>query len=246
MKILKNIIIFKILLFTILASPNVKSAEECFEKTSRAIFKFNMALDNIVLEPIAKGYNKLPSPVRTGTKNFTSNISTLLSIPNNVLQGNFKQVGHSVGSFAVNTTVGILGIFNPAEKMGLKPHKEDTGQTLATYGIGPGCYFVLPILGPTTARDSIGLLADTFIDPFAHVTLREKELFGASGNSLDYYTIKATGTVDFRAENDQNFESLEKNSIDLYSSLKSIYLQDRENKIKNSTDDVDEWGNLDN
>ena len=98
MKILKNIIIFKILLFTVLASPNVKSAEECFEKTSRVIFKFNMALDNIVLEPIAKGYNKLPSPVRTGTKNFTSNISTLLSTPpNNVLQGNFKQVGHSVG-----------------------------------------------------------------------------------------------------------------------------------------------------
>ena len=243
-KNIKVILSFLTLLF--IASPSVQSAEECSEGTSRAIFKFNMALDDIILEPLAKGYNKLPSPIRTGTSNFTSNIGTLLSIPNNILQGEFKQLGHSVGSFAINTTVGILGIFNPAEKIGLKPHKEDVGQTLGSYGIGPGCYFVLPILGPTTARDSIGLLADTFIDPFAHVTLREKELFGASGNTLDYYSVKATGVVDFRADNDKNFQSLEKNSIDLYSSLKSIYLQDRENKIKNSIEDEDEWGDLNN
>ena len=88
---------------------NVNSAEECFERTSRAIFKFNMALDDIIIEPIAKGYNKLPEPLRSGTNNFTSNIGTLLSIPNNLLQGNFKQLGHSIGSFAINSTVGILG-----------------------------------------------------------------------------------------------------------------------------------------
>ena len=247
MKSFKNLkIILSFLTIIFLASPSVQSAEECFEGTSRAIFKFNLALDDIILEPLAKGYNKLPSPIRDGTSNFTSNIGTLLSIPNNILQGEFKQLGHTVGSFAINTTVGILGIFNPAEKIGLKPHKEDIGQTLGSYGIGPGCYFVLPILGPTTARESIGLVADTFIDPFAHVTLREKELFGASGNTLDYYSVKATGVVDFRADNDKNFQTLEKNSIDLYSSLKSIYLQDRENKIKNSIEEEDEWGDLKN
>ena len=90
------------------------------------------------------------------------------------------------------------------------------------------------------------MIADTFVDPFAHVTLREKEMFGSSGNALDYYTIKSTSAIDFRADNDRNIESLEKNSIDLYSSLKSIYLQDRENKIKNSIQDQDEWDNLDN
>ena len=240
---------FKIIIsFTVifvLAAPNVKSAEECFEGTSRAIFKFNMAFDNAIVEPIAKGYNKLPSPVRSGTSNFTSNIGTLLSIPNNILQGNFKQLGHSVGSFAINTTVGILGFLNPAEKIGLKPNKEDVGQTLGAYGIGTGCYFVLPILGPTTARDSIGLLADTFVDPFAHVTIRENELLSSSGNSLDYFSVKGTTAVDFRADNDKNLESLEKNSLDLYSSFKSVYLQDRENKIKNSTSDQDDWGSLD-
>ena len=217
-----------------------------YDIDSRAIFKFNMALDDIVLEPLAKGYNKLPSAIKSGTSNFTSNIGTLISIPNNILQGNFKQLGHSVGSFAVNTTVGILGFLNPAEKIGLKPNKEDVGQTLGSYGVGTGCYFVLPILGPTTARDSAGIFLDSFIDPFAHVTLREKELFGSSGNTLDYYSIKVTGAVDFRADNDKSFNSLEKNSLDLYSSLKSIYLQDRENKIKNSIKDEDEWGNLDN
>ena len=247
MKFIKNLkICFTIITLTLLMMPGANSAEECFEKTSRAIFKFNMALDDIVLEPLAKGYNKLPSPIRTGTSNFTSNIGTLLSIPNNILQGNIKQLGHSVGSFAVNTTVGILGFLNPAERIGLKPHKEDVGQTLGSYGIGTGCYFVLPILGPTTARDSIGLIADTFVDPFAHVTIRENELLGASGNSLDYISVKATGAIDFRADNEKNFDSLEKNSIDLYSTLKSIYLQDRENKIKNSVNDQDEWGNLDN
>ena len=239
-------IILTVTVIALIITSNAKSTEECFEGLSRAVFKFNMAVDDIVLEPVAKGYNKLPSPIRTGASNFTSNIGTLLSIPNNVLQGNFKQLGHSVGSFFINTTVGVLGFLNPAEKIGLKPHKEDVGQTLGSYGIGPGCYFVLPILGPTTARDSIGLLADTFVDPFAHVTIREKELLSTSGSALDYYSVKATEVIDFRADNEKNFNSLEKNSIDFYSSLKSIYLQDRENKIRNSFEDQDEWGNLEN
>jgi len=242
-KFLKIILpIFLIITFT---TPNVKATEECFEGVSRSIFKFNMAFDRAVLKPVARGYNKLPDPIKNGTSNFTSNIATLLSIPNSLLQGNMRQVGHSTGSFLVNSTVGVLGILNPAEKMGLKPHKEDVGQTLGTYGVGPGCYFVIPILGPSTARDSFGLLADTFVDPFAHVTIRENELFGVSGNDIDYFSVKGVTAVDFRADNDQNFESLEKNSLDLYSSLKSVYLQNRENKIRNSIEDEDEWGSLD-
>jgi len=238
-------LIGSIMLLT-LVFTSAKSTEECFENVSRSVFKFNMVVDELILEPIAKGYNKLPKPLKQGTGNFTSNISTLLSIPNSLLQGNLKQFGHSTGSVLVNSTVGILGFFNPAEKMGLKPNKEDLGQTLGTYGVGPGCYLVLPVLGPSTARDSFGLIADTFIDPFAHITIRESELLGVSGNDLDYYSVKGTTAVDFRSKNIQNFESLEKNSIDFYSSLKSIYLQDRENKIQNSKGDQDDWGNLDN
>ena len=92
MRIIKDIkILISIVVLAVLFTANAKSTEECFENTSRAIFKFNMALDDIVLEPLAKGYNKLPSPIKTGTSNFTSNIGTLLSIPNNILQGNFRQ-----------------------------------------------------------------------------------------------------------------------------------------------------------
>ena len=235
-----------ILIISFLLISGAKATEECFEKTSRAIFKFNMTFDDIILEPMAKGYNKLPNPIKTGTSNFTSNIGTLLSIPNNVLQGNFTQLGHSVGSFVVNTSVGILGFLNPAEKMGFKPHKEDVGQTLGIYGVSSGCYFVLPIFGPTTVRDSFGMLADSFVDPFAHITIREHELFNISGSSIDYIAAKGTTAIDFRADNNVNFESLEKNSIDLYSSFKSIYLQDRDNKIQNSTESQNDWGSLDN
>jgi len=244
---MKNLKIFtSILIIFFFSISSTKAAEECFENTSRAVFKFNMAFDDMILEPIAEGYNKLPDPIKNGTSNFTSNIGTLLSIPNNLLQGNIKQLGHSVGSFVVNSTVGILGFLNPAEKMGLKPHKEDVGQTLGLYGVNTGCYFVLPIFGPTTVRDSIGMLADSFVDPFAYVTVREHEIFNISGSSIDYFATKGTTAVDFRADNDLNFESLEKNSIDLYSSFKSIYLQDRNNKIKNTTESEDDWGNLDN
>ena len=226
-------------------TQKVNATEECFEGISRSIFKFNLIIDDVILEPLAKGYNKLPKPIKSGTGNFTSNISTLLSIPNSLLQGNLKQAGHATGSFLVNSTVGILGFFNPAEKIGLNPHKEDLGQTLGAYGLGPGCYYVLPILGPTTVRDSVGLIADTIIDPFAHVTIRENELLGISGNNIDYFSVKGTTAVDFRSDNITNFESLEKNSIDLYSAFKSIYLQDRKNKILNSQEDEDDWGSLD-
>ena len=242
----KMIKLLFILLIISSLSSKIYAADECFEKVSRSIFKFNMMLDDAIIEPMAKGYSKLPKPLKDGTGNFTSNISTLLSIPTSLLQGNFNQFAHSTGSVVINSTIGIFGLLNPAEKIGLRSSKEDFGQTLGSYGLGSGCYFVLPILGPTTVRDSVGLLVDSYLDPFAHVTIREKELFNISGNNLDYYSVKGATAVDFRSDNIANFDSLEKNSLDLYSSLKSIYLQDRSNKIKNSPDDQDDWGNLEN
>ena len=239
-----NKITIILLSIALLISTSLK-ADECFEKTSRAIFNFNMTFDRTVLGPVAQGYNKLPEPIKKGTSNFTSNIATLLSIPNHVFQGNLKEAGDATASFLINTTIGIIGFANPAEKIGLKAQKEDVGQTLGAYGVGTGCYFVLPILGPTTARDSFGMIADSFIDPFSYVTWRENKLFGVSGQKLDYIAVRGTSAIDFRAENDNNFQSLEKNSIDLYSSFKSLYLQDRENKINNSTESSEDWGNLD-
>ena len=228
------------------SSASAQTEKECFEKVSRGIFKFNQGFDNVILEPVAKAYNKLPEPIRNGTGNFTSNIATLLSIPNHVLQGNFRSAGHATGSFVINTTVGVLGLGNPAAALGLDSQKEDLGQTLGAYGIGGGCYFVLPILGPTTVRDSLGMIGDTMIDPFARVTWHEKEIKNISGSKIDYVGVKAAAAVDFRGDNMTNFESLEKNSIDFYASTKSLYLQNRNKKIKNSSDsDDDDWGSLD-
>ena len=247
---LKNIqiIIFTILLnlfFTV--SANAQSEKECFEKVSRGIFKFNQGFDNLVLEPVAKAYNKLPEPIRNGTGNFTSNIATLLSIPNHLLQGEMRLAGHATGSFVVNSTVGILGFGNPAAALGLENQKEDLGQTLGTYGVEGGCYFVLPILGPTTVRDSVGMIVDNnYLDAFARVTWHEKEIKSMSGSKIDYVGLKAATAVDFRGDNMSNFESLEKNSIDLYAATKSLYLQDRTKKIKNkSSSGDDDWGDLD-
>jgi phospholipid-binding lipoprotein MlaA len=239
--------LFLTILFSVALSANAMAAGECFEKTSRAIFKFNMGFDKAILKPVAKVYNKLPDPVKSGTGNFTSNIATLLSVPNYVLQGELKSAADATGSFLINTTIGILGFANPAEKLGFKTQKEDVGQTLGTYGFGTGCYFVLPILGPTTARDSFGMVADSFIDPFSIITWREREILSVSGSRFDYLAVKSATAVDFRGDNMTNFNSLEKNSLDMYSSMKSIYLQDRERKVNNSSDaDSGDWGNFDN
>ena len=242
----KTKIFFIILTSLLLVTFKVSAEEECFEKTSRNIFKFNMGFDRMILEPVAKGYNKLPEPIRNGTSNFTSNIATLLSVPNHLLQGNLRGASHATGSFLINTTIGILGFSNPASALGIESQKEDVGQTLGAYGFSGGCYFVLPILGPTTVRDSFGMVADTFVDPFSVVTWREKELLGVSGNRLDYVAVKSAAAVDFRGDNVTNFDSLEKNSLDMYSAMKSVYLQDRDKKINNSKETDDEaWGNLD-
>ena len=116
-----SVVISTLLIF----SANAQSENECFEKVSRGVFKFNQGFDNLVLEPVAKVYNKLPEPIRNGTGNFTSNIATLLSIPNHLLQGEFRLAGHATGSFVVNSTIGVLGLGNPAAALGLKNQKEE-------------------------------------------------------------------------------------------------------------------------
>ena len=246
MRLKKLYILICSIVLVISSNANAANEKECFEKVSRGIFKFNQGFDNLLLEPVAKLYNKLPEPVRNGTGNFTSNIATLLSVPNHLLQGEIRLAGHATGSFLVNTTIGVLGFGNPAAALGLENQKEDLGQTLGTYGMKGGCYFVIPILGPTTVRDTVGMIVDqSYLDPFARVTWHEKEINDISGNKLDYVGIKAVSAVDFRGENMTNFESLEKNSLDLYAATKSLYLQNRNKKINNSTESDDDWGNLD-
>ena len=225
-------------------------SKECFEKLSRGVFKFNHALDNAVFEPVAKGYRKLPVPIRKGTGNVVDNLRSLLTLSNNVLQGDIKEAGNTAGRFLINSTVGILGIFDPAAKMGLaeKP-REDFGQTLGRWGVAPGCYFVLPILGPTTARDAIGLVGNTVMDPVYQITHNtETDMLIGNQNYQEhnYYVFKGTDAVDFRAKNIESFANVEKNAIDLYSTVKSLYLQNRAQRVLNAsttieTQDESDW-----
>ena len=219
-----------------------KPVKDCFETVNRGVFAFNQALDNVIFEPVAKGYRYIPSPIRTGTSNTLSNLSNLITIPNNLLQGDVEMAGVNTIRFALNTTLGILGIWDPAQVLGFeKKEKEDYGQTLGSWGIGPGCYVVLPVLGPSTVRDAVGTFAN-FVggDPWYNVTvMNDTNYFKDS----DYYTTRITSGVDFRAKNIESFDNLEKNSIDFYASIRSLYLQDRQQRILNSdkiTDTMDD------
>ena len=219
--------------------------KDCSENFNRATFKFNQALDGVIFQPIASVYRKLPSPAKSGVSNSLENISHLVTIPNNLLQGNFKQAGVNTGRFLVNTTVGVLGLFDVAQYLGLTGfEKEDYGQSLATLGVGPGCYIVLPILGPSTARDTVGSTLNFFGgDPWYNVTVRNDTQYF---NESNYYYSKGVSGVDFRAKNFDSIENLEKNSLDFYASVKSLYLQDRQQKILNTkkiidTQDDSDW-----
>ena len=216
--------------------------KECFEGLNRGIFTFNKALDDIIVEPIAKGYRQLPSPIKTGTSNFLNNLSLLSTIPNNVLQGDLALAAVNSSRLLINSTIGILGILDPASAMGLNNYKkEDYGQTLAKWGISEGCYLVLPVLGPSTLRDTAGKLVNYFGgDPWYNITVKNDTRYVSD---FDYYSSVGTSGVDFRAKNLESFENLEKNSLDFYASVKSLYLQDRKKKILNSdnvTDTLDD------
>ena len=222
-----------------IADTENKEVKDCFEGLNRTTFAFNQGLDKAIFEPIAKGYRKLPSPIRTGTGNVVSNLSNLITIPNNLLQGDFKTAGINTARLSVNTTIGIFGIFDVAQQMGfVKDYKrEDYGQTLGAWGVGEGCYVVLPILGPSTVRDTVGSLT-SFLggDPWYNVTVRNNTRYFKDS---DYYVSRGTDGLDFRAKNIDSFDNLEKNSMDFYASVRSLYLQDRKQKILNSNKIVD-------
>mgnify|MGYP001255574137 FL=1 len=210
-----------------------KKIKDCFEKLNRATFSFNQGLDKAIIKPIAKGYRNLPDPIQKGTKNAVTNLSNLITIPNNILQGDVKLAFINTGRLIVNTTVGLLGTIDVANKMGFPKYvKEDYGQTLGAWGVGPGCYVVLPVLGPSTLRDTAGSFANVMGgDPWYNASVHGNNEFLTEGV---YITSKVISGIDFRSDNLESFDNLEENSIDFYASVRSLYLQDRENKIENN------------
>ena len=230
----------------ILKKNQPAEVKDCFENLNRATFAFNQALDGILFKPVAKVHIEFYLlQFKTGVSNSLDNLSTLVTIPNNILQGELKKAGVNSGRFVINTTIGILGFIDVAQHLGFPEYeKEDYGQSLATMGVGPGCYLVLPVLGPSTVRDATGIFCK-FIggDAWYNVTVaNDTQHF----SDFDYYASRVTSGIDFRAKNYDAIENLEKNSIDFYASVKSLYLQDRQQKILNTnkiieTQDDSDW-----
>ena len=235
------------------STKDIKEIKDCFEKLNRATFAFNEGLDKTIIKPIAKSYRDLPDPIQRGTGNAVKNLSTLITIPNNILQGDVKSAMINTARLAINTTVGLLGTIDVANKMGFpKYEKEDYGQTLGKWGFGPGCYLVLPVLGPSTIRDTTGSFANIMGgDPWYNASVHGNNEFLSEGL---FITSKAIGGIDFRANNIETIDNLKENSIDFYASVRSLYLQDRENKINNNKrgnidviyKDEEDWEEIDN
>ena len=213
-------------------SKKTETVKDCFEPLNRATFSFNQGLDKAIFKPVAKSYSKLPPSIRRGTGNVIENLSSLITIPNNILQGDVKTALINTGRLVINTTIGVLGIIDVADNMGFpKYEKEDYGQTLGKWGVGPGCYIVLPVLGPSTIRDTAGSFMNVMGgDPWYNASIDGNNEYLSESV---FMASKILGGIEFRANNIDSFENLEKNSMDFYASLKSLYIQDRELKIKN-------------
>ncbi len=190
---------------------------------NRAMFHFNDKLYFWFLKPVAKGYRVvIPGVIRTGVRNFFSNIFTPIRLTSCVLQGKVKAGGTELTRFVVNSTVGVLGFGDPARKyLNLDISDEDLGQTLGVYGIGNGFYLVWPFLGPSTLRDSVGMVGDRFLNPITYVKPVE-----ASVAIWSYDKINETSM------HIGDYESIKDAAIEPYEAFRDAYIQYRNNKVK--------------
>ena len=215
-------------------------AEDPWENLNRGTFAFNQKFDQYLLSPVAKGYRFIfPSEIRTGVRNFLSNLSEPWTSINSILQGDFTNTGNAIARFLINSTAGILGIFDVATEIGFEKQKEDFGQTLAVHGVGPGPYLMLPFLGPSTLRDALGKITSLYADP---VTLALER------NDKDQWIWigMAVKGVDFREQNLEKIDNLNATSVDFYATLRSLYLERRSSMIRNqNVNDTDPFQEFD-
>lgn len=197
------------------------------EPTMRAIFEFNRALDTMLLKPAATAYKDLlPKAVQNRVYNFLNNLRSPIIFINDVLQGDMKRAGDTFIRFLINSTVGVLGLGDPASDLGYAFHDEDFGQTLAIWGLQDGPYVMLPVFGPSNPRDAVGMVVDFFIDPFS-LWVRNTDRDGL------VISRTATRAIDSRARHFDAIEDLEKSSLDYYASIRSLYRQRRADEIRN-------------
>ncbi len=203
------------------STSNTTEISDPLEGMNRGIFKFNDAVDTAVLAPVAKGYRAaVPQPARTGVRNFLTNLKSPLTIANNLLQGDLRGAGDATTRMVTNSLLGFAGLVDVAGAEGIKHQDEDFGQTLGKWGVGHGPYLVLPLIGPSSVRDTTGLVVDAAADPlnlWLTNTNREEWVYARLGVTI----------IDKREELLDLLADLKKNSIDYYAAMRSTYGQRR-------------------
>ncbi len=221
------------------ASAGPDDANDPLEGYNRAMFGINGMVDGVLLKPAAELYVRaLPTPLRRGVSNLLDNLGAPLDAANNLLQGKAVRAGTSLGRFAVNSTLGLGGVFDVAEGFGWKRAPEDFGQTLASWGMGEGPYLVLPLLGPSNPRDALGFAVDWAADPPGRVL----------GDTFGLGRTVVSG-VARRADYLDTLDVLEETSVDFYAAMRGFYRQYRANAVRDGAPapiaipdtDMDEW-----
>ena len=217
----KMLLIAVVTLLVGCATGDTRDPRDPIEPFNRVMYEFNDALDRILIKPVAKGYRAImPSPVDRGVTNFFGNLSDVGSAINNLLQFKLKRAASDVSRVLVNSTVGVLGFFDVASNMNLEKHGEDFGQTLGAWGVGPGPYIVLPVIGPSDGRDTIGLVVDWYTDPVTYVDPTRVR------NGL----IVLRG-IDKRADLLGTSRVVEEAALDKYEFIRDSYLQKRRSAV---------------
>lgn len=218
------------------ALAEYKATNDPIEPLNRSLFEFNQELDRVVLKPIATVYrDNVPEPARDSIQNFMQNLDTPMSLANEVLQLKFKKAGISLSRFAINSTIGVGGLFDPASTLGLKYNREDLGQTLGRYGVPEGPYLMVPLMGPSNPRDAFGDLVEAYFNPISKVLPIEAR--GA---------ISVVNFVDSRSRTIEILDELEKSSVDFYAAARSAIRQRRRDAVNDGASanlgDDDETG----
>ncbi len=217
-----------------LSAPTLAFAQDAgdpWEGMNRDLFAVHEGIDQAVLEPVARGYRAItPRPVRTGVTNFIRNLRGPVIFANDLLQGELSRAGTTAARFGINSTVGIVGVFDPASSMGLERHDEDFGQTLAVWGVGPGPYLFIPVLGPSNVRDTTGRFVDMVFHPLNWARGDEAATARMANGIL-------TG-VSVREQVLEAVDDIRATSVDPYASIRSSYNLLREGAIENGRTDV--------
>lgn len=218
--------------------PDPSGQNDPFEVQNRKMFELNDKLDRAVALPVATFYvHAVPNPLRDGIHNFLTNLDVPVFFGNDVLQGEAKRALDSAARFIVNSSVGIGGLIDVAAKIGLPEHESDFGQTLGVWGVGEGPYLVLPFFGPSNPRDTVGLAVDnTVADPLFWISWRSSTFFKLGRSAVE--------VVDKRAQNINALKELERTSVDLYATERSLYRQHRESEINHGTANLENLPNF--